>query len=168
MGPSGRHPAGRSKGYWEMQVAVIYLDMNVYNRPFDDQGQMRIRLETMAITMIFALIEKGVFSARWSFVLDYENSRNPLWERKAFVAHLAKACVSTVEPDDLIRGLAHRLSEEYGVRGRDALHLACAQASSCDYLVTCDDRLIQQGQQLKARGVLSLSVINPIDLVREV
>jgi hypothetical protein len=31
---------------------------------------MRIRLETVAITMIFALIDDSQLSARWSFVLD--------------------------------------------------------------------------------------------------
>lgn len=46
----------------------LYLDMNIYNRAFDDQNQMRIRLETVAITMIFALVERGLFSAKWSFV----------------------------------------------------------------------------------------------------
>ncbi len=51
-------------------VTSLYLDMNIYNRPFDDQSQMRIQLETVAITMIFALIESGCFSARWSFVLE--------------------------------------------------------------------------------------------------
>jgi len=28
--------------------------MNIYKRPFDDQRQMRIHLETLAITMIFS------------------------------------------------------------------------------------------------------------------
>jgi len=67
-------------------VTNLYLDMNIYERPFDDQSQMRIRLETVAITMIFALIENGYFSARWSFVLEYENSHNPSPERKLLFA----------------------------------------------------------------------------------
>ena len=45
-------------------MPALYLDMNVYKRPFDDQRQMRIRLETVAITMIFALINDGHLSAR--------------------------------------------------------------------------------------------------------
>lgn len=53
-------------------MPTLYLDTNIYKRPFDDQRQMRIRLETVAITMIFALIDYGQLSARWSFVLDYE------------------------------------------------------------------------------------------------
>ena len=64
--------------------------MNVYKRPFDDQRRMRVRLETVAITMIFALIESGHLSAWWSFVLDYENSRDPSAERREFVQYLAE------------------------------------------------------------------------------
>ena len=146
----------------------LYLDMNIYNRPFDDQSQMRIRLETVAITMIFTLIENGYFSARWSFVLEYENSRNPFPERRAFVRYLAQSCDSTVEPDESIRELARRLLQSHHIRGRDALHLACAELSGCHYLVTCDDRLIRQGERLREKGVLTLRVINPIDLLREV
>jgi predicted nucleic acid-binding protein len=129
---------------------------------------MRIRLETVAITMVFTLIERGSFSAKWSFVLDYENSRNPFPERWAFVGYLARACDGIVEPDEAIRELARRLSEEHGVRGRDALHLACAELSRCEYLVTCDDRLIRQGQRLRENGTLTLQVISPIDLLQEV
>lgn len=148
-------------------MTTLYLDTNIYNRPFDDQSQMRIRLETMAITMIFTLIERGLFSVRWSFVLDYENSRNPFPERRAFVQHLAQICESTVEPDEAIRKLAQDLAQNHEVRGRDALHLACAEWSGCDYLMTCDDRLIRQGERLHQAGTLTLQVLNPIDLLRE-
>jgi len=148
-------------------VTTLYLDMNIYNRPFDDQSQMRIRLETTAITMIFALIEQGVFSAHWSFVLDYENSRNPFPERRAFICRLAQICATTVEPAKQIRALAQGYAQNQQVRGRDALHLACAVWSNCDTLVTCDDRLIGQAQRLRQAGALTLPVVNPIDLLRE-
>jgi len=149
-------------------MTCLYLDMNVYNRPFDDQSQMRIQLETVAIIIIFALIETGVLSARWSFILEYENSRNPSFERKALACYLSQSCDNTVEPDESIRKLAKQLSETHGVRGRDALYLACADLSNCDYLVTCDDRLIRRGQRLRKEGVLRVKVVNPVDLVQEV
>lgn len=60
----------------------IYFDMNIYNRVFDDQTQMRIRFESMAIDILFELIEKKKYELVWSFVLEYENSRNPFIERK--------------------------------------------------------------------------------------
>ena len=148
-------------------MTTLYLDMNIYNRPFDDQGQMRIKLETMAITMVFSLIESGLFSARWSFVLDYENSRNPFPERRAFVQHLSQICENTIEPNEAIKQLGQDLTHKHGVRGRDALHLACAEWAGCHYLVTCDDRLIKQSQRLRQTGNLTLQVLNPIDLLRE-
>lgn len=92
-------------------MPTLYLDMNVYKRPFDDQRQMRIRLETVAITMIFAMIDDGQFSACWSFVLDYENSRDPVPERREFVEYLSRCCETSVAPDESIRELARRLSE---------------------------------------------------------
>ena len=80
-------------------MTTLYFDMNIYNRPCDDQSQMRIRLETVAITMVFALVERGFFSVKWSFVLDYENSRNPFLERRAFVGYLKSR-----QPDRLVAG----------------------------------------------------------------
>lgn len=148
-------------------MPTLYLDMNIYNRPFDDQRQMRIRLETVAITMIFALIESKRFSARWSFVLDYENSRNPSAERRAFVQYLAQCCDEVIGPNESIKELAHRLSAIHQIRGRDALHLACAEQAGCQYLVTCDDRLIRQEKRLRDAGLLTVEAINPVDLLRE-
>jgi predicted nucleic acid-binding protein len=153
----------------ENQVMIaLYLDMNIYNRPFDDQSQMRIRLETTAALMIFALAEQRQVSVKWSFVLEYENSQNPFSERKGFVKHLAYICSETIEPDPSIREMARCLTEEYGVRGRDALHIACAAYAGCDYLVTCDDRLVRQGQRLRGEDILTLQIVNPIDVLQEV
>ncbi|MCX7922415.1 MAG: hypothetical protein N3B21_10465 [Clostridia bacterium] len=50
----------------------LYLDMNVYNRIFDDQNQLRIRFEAMAIDIIMELVEKGTHKLVWSFMLKDE------------------------------------------------------------------------------------------------
>ena len=60
----------------------IYCDMNTCNRCFDDQSQLRIRLETAAIEGIFELVETETLELAWSFMLDYENSLNPHEDRK--------------------------------------------------------------------------------------
>lgn len=39
----------------------LYLDVNIYNRPFDDQIEARIRLETIAIFSILQKIKSGDF-----------------------------------------------------------------------------------------------------------
>lgn len=65
-----------------MPKLKIYLDTSVYNRPFDDQTQIRIRLETESFLTIFEEIVKGKFFLVISSVLIYENSLNPFAERK--------------------------------------------------------------------------------------
>jgi predicted nucleic acid-binding protein len=149
-------------------MPTLYLDMNIYKRAFDDQRQMRIHLETVAITMIFALIDDGQLSARWSFVLDYENNRDPVPERREFVKYLSRCCETAIEPDESIRELAVALSETHQIRGRDALHLAIAEIAGCDYMVTCDDQFVRQGQRLNEQGVIAVHLINPVDFVQEV
>jgi len=100
--------------------------------------------------------------------LDYENSRDPVIERREFVARMAQCCERSVEPDNAIRILARTLAQTYQIRGRDALHLASAEFSGCDYLVTCDDRLVGQALRLREQGRLKLRVLSPLDLLREV
>lgn len=60
----------------------IYLDNCCFNRPFDDQSQLRIRLESEAKLKIQEEIQKGLIELIWSYILDYENNKNPFQERK--------------------------------------------------------------------------------------
>ena len=144
----------------------LYLDLNIYNRPFDDQRQARIRLETSAILILFGLLESGQYEAHWSFVLDYENSRNPVVDRAATIGRLALVCKHTTVPSDDIRALAHKLADLSSITALDALHLACAETGHCNYFVTCDDRLTRQAQQLVQNGQVQVKAINPVDLLR--
>ena len=63
----------------------VYLDTSVYNRPFDNQKQPRIWLETLAFTLILKLAEKGEIEIVKSQVSDFENSKNPKPIRKRWV-----------------------------------------------------------------------------------
>jgi hypothetical protein len=58
-------------------IRKIYLDMNIYNRPYDDQAQIRIKLETIAIFEILYAMKSRDVHVLWSFVLEYETSLNP-------------------------------------------------------------------------------------------
>ena len=61
---------------------LIYLDNCCFNRPFDDQLQIKIRLETEAKLVIQEGIKTGDYLLAWSYILDFENSENPFPERK--------------------------------------------------------------------------------------
>ena len=142
----------------------IYCDMNIYNRCFDNQGQLKIRLETSAIESLFSLIEKGRFTCLWSFILDYENKLNPFKERKRVVNVMSCICKESVIPSQRIIEVSKEIIKRTNVSPRDALHLASAEVGNCKYFVTCDDRLIKK---IKS-GELGLKIkpVNPIDLVR--
>jgi hypothetical protein len=66
--------------------ARIYLDTSVYNRPFDNQNQAQIRLETEAFLSILEKVISGALIIVSSSVLLYENSYNPFYDRRERVA----------------------------------------------------------------------------------
>ncbi|SLM33192.1 conserved hypothetical protein [Desulfamplus magnetovallimortis] len=60
----------------------IYLDNCCFNRPFDDQSLLTVRLETEAKLDIQEKIKTGRLSLAWSYVLDFENASNPYLEKR--------------------------------------------------------------------------------------
>ena len=106
--------------------------------------------------VVFGLIEKRIISIVSSEVLVYENSRNPFAERQFFVTSvLKKARVIQVLNDSLAKRALE--IETLGVKGLDALHLACAERLQVGYFVTCDDKIIR-----KYTG--KVIAINPVGL----
>lgn len=121
----------------------VYLDTSALNRIFDDQSQPRIFLEAASMLLIFGLMEKGIISVVSSDILLHENSCNPYPERRIFMsAVLQKAPLFQTLNDPVIKSALK--VETFGIKGLDALHLACAEKLKVDYFVTCDDRIIQQ------------------------
>lgn len=144
----------------------VYCDTNVYNRCFDEQSQLRIRLECTAIEGIYAMVEAGRFELTWSFILDYENSLNPHADRKEWVELLSRLCAATIAPSPEILALAQRLIKVNRLNPRDALHVACAQVAECGYFITCDDRLVRRASSGGRRSNLQIQIVNPVDFIR--
>ncbi|MCF7978331.1 MAG: hypothetical protein K9L82_09980 [Chromatiaceae bacterium] len=64
----------------------VYLDNCVFNRPFDTQRQIRIRLEAEAKLYLQQQIKHGNLELIWSYMLDLENEQNPFRERRMAIA----------------------------------------------------------------------------------
>ena len=64
-----------------MKNIKVYLDICCFNRPYDDQTQMRIQFETAAKLIIQSLIVEKQMDFAWSYVLEFENARNPFPEK---------------------------------------------------------------------------------------
>ena len=119
----------------------IYLDNCCFNRPYDDQSQLRVRFETQAKLHVQRMIFERELELVWSYVLKFENSRNPFEEKRRSIAQWEKLCCSYVAMSDEIVANAEKISS-IGVKETDALHVACAIAANCHYFITVDKRLL--------------------------
>lgn len=67
---------------WKESILKIYLDSCCYDRPYDDQTQLRISLKTEAKLYIQDLVKRKKVNLVTSYVFWYENSQNPSEIRK--------------------------------------------------------------------------------------
>ena len=140
----------------------VYLDNCTFNRPFDDQIQIRIRLETEAKLYIQEKIQDGALELAWSYILDYENLANPFEERRRVIQNWKARASIDVDANLEILTKANIL-REIGLRNKDALHLACSVAAKCDYFVTTDDTILR-----KTISFEEVKVIDPLDFIRSI
>jgi predicted nucleic acid-binding protein len=142
-------------------AVLIYLDTSVYNRPFDDQKQPRIWLETLAFSVILQMIKNESVLLITSSVIAYETSRNPDSLRRNWIDKVVKQAKSTQLVNEAIRQRAQDL-EKLGIKALDALHVASAEMANVVYFVTCDDRLIKRYQTIQK----SMTICSPTGFVR--
>lgn len=139
----------------------IYLDNCCFNRPFDDQKQLRIKLETEAKLNIQERILQKEIELAWSYILDFENESNPFEQRSLAIRGWKNhALVDTDETQEIVEK-AERF-HQMGIKSKDSLHLACAISMQCEYLLTTDDELIK-----KAEGIKEIKVTDPISFIKE-
>ena len=85
----------------------IYLDNCCFNRPFDSQDELKVYLETQAKLFIQTLIKSSKVELASSYVLLFENSRNPYESRKlsirSFLVYNTSCFVSEEQNDEVIR-----------------------------------------------------------------
>lgn len=132
----------------------LYLDCCTFNRPFDNQNQLKIKLETEAKLFIQQGILTGEYELVWSYILEFENSRNKFDDRRnAIYGWKNAAKIHCVENDEIIK-YAENLKKA-NIRTKDALHIACSVYTRSDYLITTDKQLFN----LKLSDI---KIINPL------
>jgi len=140
----------------------IYLDNCCFNRPFDDQSQLRIKLESEAKLKIQYEIRSRKYQLIWSYILDYENNRNPFHERREQIGKWKQYAAEDMDENaDIIK--AATLLREKGFQKIDSLHIACAIHAKCDYFLTTDDKITK-----RAPTVDEISINDPIGFIKEV
>lgn len=119
----------------------IYLDVCCLNRPFDDQTQDRIRLESEAVLTILSRCQSGEWQLVGSQFIEFEISKIPDGERRQKVSILARLAGLKVLVDEEIRRYAIEL-QNLGFKPFDALHIASAEKGNTDVFLTTDDSLL--------------------------
>jgi predicted nucleic acid-binding protein len=137
----------------------IYLDNCSYNRPFDDQTRMKIRLETSAKLYIQSEIRNGAYELVWSFMNDAENNDNPYDDRRNSIQKWEFIAKHKCKTSEEILKLGKTL-EKMNIKPKDSLNIACAIISNCDYFITTDIKLLN-------KIISGIKIINPMDFIVE-
>jgi hypothetical protein len=143
---------------------LVYLDICCLKRPFDDQSQTRIHLETEAVLVLLDASGQQLEFLH-AAAHDLENDQNPLPSRAAKVRQWLETIPRVDLADDVLKARTAELML-LGFKNFDAFHLACAEAGGAETFATCDDRM--QAAANRHAANLKVRVINPVDLVREV
>lgn len=142
------------------EVTLIYLDICCFNRPFDDQGQLLVRLQTEAKLDIQQSVREEKLALVWSAVLDLENTANADIERSKAIEGWKPLAVIDMDATPQIESLAEEFAS-IGVKPMDALHVASAVAAGATYLLTTDKQLLKK-MAVEPR----VRVIDPVDFIK--
>jgi len=136
----------------------LYIDICCFNRPYDDQSYLTIKLESEAKLFVQNEILQGTFDLVWSYMLDYENSVNPYDERKNAIAKWRAIAKSDIDFSEEINETG-RVLMRLGLKNKDALHIACALKGKCAYFLTTDKGVLN-------KQIAGIIAINPVDFLR--
>lgn len=125
----------------------IYLDLCCFNRPYDDQLQTRIRIETEAKLLLQQKVVDNECQLLWSSILDFECSQNPYEEHRIAILQWRRLACEIIMADKQVVQLAHKFAQG-GVVEFDALHAASSVAGRSDVFITTDDRLLKKLQKI--------------------
>jgi len=141
------------------EIIRVYLDNCCFNRPYDDQSQTRIEIETKAKLFIQRQIAEENIGLVWSYMMDFENGNNPYLEKRNAVAVWKNMAIAYVDEQEEIIRTAEIIAAT-GVKESDALHVAAAIAGNCDYFITTDDRI----QRYRAEQI---KIVNPMEFFKD-
>ena len=141
---------------------LIYLGICCFNRPFDDQCQLLVRLQTEAKLYIQDAIRRGIFTLVWSAAMDLENEANPDISRREAIALWKSFAVVDVDTSNDVEALAEEIVL-LGIKPMDALHVASAIVAGATCLLTTDKALLK-----KMYRNPRLPALDPIDFIRNI
>ena len=145
-----------------MKTLKIYLDNCCFNRPYDDQSQLSVYLETQAKLQIQEKVKNKNIELVWSTILDFENAANSDEAVKIEIESWRKLSLAIIHQNNEIVAKANTL-KSFSLKGKDSLHISCAIAANCDYFVTVDKGILKKASMVD--GILIKSAIEMIEIM---
>ena len=141
----------------------IYLDMCCYNRPYDDQTQMKIAMEAQAKLYIQDMIRAKKLELISSYILRYECGNNPFPMRKDAILDFIDKNAFGYVGDERKTVVEEKAAEimKTGIKFKDACHVASAIYAGCDYFVSTDKRLLKYRSK-------EIKMVTPIEFIVEI
>lgn len=140
----------------------VYLDNCCYNRPYDNQAQLKVYLETQAKLEIQRMIMDEELELVTSYILEAENAANPFNGKRSdiqsFIDMYTSVYVSRNRESD-VQELADEVMKS-GIKTMDAYHIACAEIAECDVFFTTDKRVLKYSAG-------RMRIINPVSYIVE-
>jgi len=143
-------------------MKTLYLDVCVLCRPFDDQNQLRIRLETDALFLILRRIESGLYRAVASPAHYKEVAAIQELSERIEVEKLLNRMDDSFDYDFVQARHRAEALVDLGFGIADAAHVAFAEQSA-ELFVTCDDKLLKRCTQV---GV-GITAVNPLAFIAQ-
>lgn len=152
----------------DKMVTLIYLDTNVYSRPFDDQMQTYIQEEANAFLEIIAEVKAGKLALIRSDILEFEVQNVLSEEKRTKIEDYLQLCSEYIENSEEVLNLGQRIQTDCHIRARDALHIASAIIGQARYFLSCDKKVTEMKQARCYRRLAKpyrkeyFSAMNPI------
>lgn len=143
---------------------IIYLDNCCYNRPFDDQTQERIHLESEVILTVLKMGQMKKVVIAGSEILELEMRRMQDENKKRKVLDLYRVADMRVLYTEEIKKRSADIMSVSKIRAFDSLHIASAEEAGADVFLTTDDKLEKMAEKLELRT----RVVNPLRFAWEV
>lgn len=140
----------------------VYLDMCCYNRPYDDQSQLKVAMETQSKLYIQSMIKEKKMELVVSYMLRYECSKNPFEMRRNTIFDFMRENAFGYVGDDrkeIIEAKAVEIMKT-GIKFKDACHVASAIYAKCEYFISTDTRLLKYPTK-------EIKMVTPIEFVTE-
>ncbi len=146
-------------------IKKIYMNVCCLNRPFDNQSQVRVHLESEAILQIIEFSKNGKLNWFNSDVIEFEIDNIENEDKKQKVLTLLELSTSKIELNDGIINKSKDI-QKLGLRPLDALHVAVAIFIQVDVFLTTDDKLEKIGK--KNKSILGIDIDNPLNWIKNI